>query len=161
MHPLTDAPEGPVPGNNIGYKSSVVQSHPKLFTAGLWEFFIHQELAKSGVKFRVDPSLEVLHCKAFTAADFQNQSFHFARSFGAMRATTVPPLKLWMFRLLSPGLPVLVLWRLFRKVILEKKRKQKEFLLSLPWIFWFQLCWCAGEISGYWFGDRGSTEIVK
>lgn len=161
MLPLTHAPRGTVPGNNVSYKRSVMEKHLSLFTAGLWEFFVHAELSKQGVQFRMDPSLAVLHCKPFTASDFQSQSFYFARSFGAMRAQIAGSAGLWMFRFLSPALPALVMWRLFRKVMLEKKRNRKQFLLSLPWILWFQLCWCAGEITGYWFGDGGSTALVK
>lgn len=161
MLPLKNAPSGPVPGNNVAYKRSVVERHLPLFAAGLWEFFIHAELAKSGVKFRMDPRIRVLHWKNFTAQDFQSQSFHFARSFAAMRAMRASQVQLLKYRFLSPVLPAVVMARLIKKVMAEKKRCRREFLLSLPWTFWFQLCWCAGEISGYWMGEGNSTQKIK
>jgi glycosyltransferase involved in cell wall biosynthesis len=161
MLPLTDAPGGGIPGNNVSYKRSVLERHYPLFTAGLWEFFIHGELSKAGVVFRMDPGLVVLHCKSFTVSDFQSQSYYFARSFGAMRGSKSDTYHRWLYRFFSSGLLLLVMSRLFHKVFLKKRRRQKEFLLSFPLTLWFQLCWCAGETVGYWFGEGESTKMVK
>jgi len=161
MLPLIDAPSGTVPGNNVAYKRCVIEKHKKLFTSGLWEYFVHAELAKAEVKFRMDPTLVVLHCKYFTVNDFQMQSYYFARSFGAMRVYNVKPFQLWFYRVFSLGLPILVISRLFNKVFLRKKSRYKEFLLSLHYTVWFQLCWCFGEITGYWLGEGDSTKKVE
>ncbi len=161
MLPLIDAPKGTVPGNNVAYKRSVINSHKDLFMAGLWEYFVHAELAKAGITFRMDPSLVVLHRKYFTVNDFQTQCYYFARSFGAMRVSQVTSSQLWFYRFVSLSLPLLVIGRLFEKVFWRKRARYKEFLLSLHYTIWFQLCWCCGEITGYWFGEGDSTKKVE
>ncbi len=81
MLPLRHAPAGAVPGTNASYKRELVDAHRCLFLEGWWDYFLHQELARRGATFRVEPRLRVLNAKSFTREQFDAQSFDFARDF--------------------------------------------------------------------------------
>lgn len=154
MLPLVEAPAGAVPGTNASYKRSLVEANGSLFAAGLWDYFLHQQLAQRGATFRMEPRLRVLNVKSFTRAQFDEQSFAFARSFAQVRLRGASAIQVWKWRLLSPALPFLKTARHARKILTKKRRHLREFVGSLGWVFWFQCVWSAGEMVGYWSHRR-------
>jgi GT2 family glycosyltransferase len=142
-------------GNNASYKKEVFNKINQSTVANYWEFFIHEELQKQGVKFLSVPSIVVQKFKQYGFLYFLTQRFHYSRSFAAMRRTKASTLKRILYVGFTPCLPFLMIWRIGRQVLM-KKRCQKEFFLALPILAIFMLSYALGEFTGYLFGSGKS-----
>jgi GT2 family glycosyltransferase len=161
MLPITAGEVPSVPGNNAAYKRAALDMVDDDIKRNFWESFLHEELAKKGVKFLSVPSIVVLHKKEFGFFYFLSQRFHYSRSFAGMRRTLLPPPKRFYYLVASPLLPLLMAIRVARAVLLEKKRFYKEFFLSLPSLSIFLISYAMGEFTGYLLGPGESLSKVE
>jgi GT2 family glycosyltransferase len=157
-HSMLPIPYGEVErlaGNNAAYKKAVFDKIDQTLVANYWEFFIHEELHKQGIKFLSVPSIVVQKTKQFGFLYYLTQRFHYSRSFAAMRATKVSPLKRLLYASCTPCLPFVMIWRIGQQVLF-KRRCRKEFFLALPILAFFMLSYALGELTGYLFGSGKS-----
>jgi len=155
-HGVTDG----IAGNNASYKREVLERVSQSIKRNFWEFFLHQELQKMGVKFLSVPTIVVFHKREFGFRYFLAQRFHYSRSFASMRQTRISGLKYILLIFSTPLLPGLMFYRITRQ-ILSKKRHYKEFLFSFPFLTAFLLSYAAGELVGYLFGPGNSLVKVE
>jgi glycosyltransferase involved in cell wall biosynthesis len=161
MPPLVRGEVDGVTGNNVCYRRSVLMDHVAPdFLKNRWEFFWHKILRQEGVRFFCAPEILVRHKKRFPFWYFIQQRFYYSRSFAAMRAGDMTKLRHLIYAAASPLLVPLMLWRTFREVA-HKRRHEREFLLSLPVLFFFLLSYAAGEAVGYLSGAGNSLEEVE
>src|SRR5439155_4052144 len=90
MLPITAGEVKAIPGNNVAYKRAALELIADHIKANFWECFLHEQLAKKGVKFLSVPSIVVVHKKEFGFFDFLSQRFHYSRSFAGMRGALIP-----------------------------------------------------------------------
>jgi hypothetical protein len=159
MPPLAGGETESVPGNNAAYRRRVLPLEESVW-AGLWESFLQKELRKRGVRIFLSPAMLVYHKKSFRLTEMLGQRFLYSRSFAAMRASGMTPAGRLLYGLLSIPLPGLLLWRMFR-CLQRKQRNMREFLLGLPVICLFVVCWAAGEMAGYLAGAGDSLRRVE
>lgn len=145
-----------LPGPNVSYKRSALESMMDMLKDGYWETFLHQRLESCGYELRSDPSIVILHKKHFTFGDFLSERFHYGRWFAGTRNEFVSPARRLFYLAFSPLLPPLVLKRLFQRVR-SRGRYNAEFARCLPYIFIFTLAWAAGEFIGYAAGPGRSA----
>lgn len=155
-HPLRAGVTDDIPGPNASYKRSLLDRYAPYLAEGFWDVFFHWRLRAEGVPLRSVPSMVVYHAKRFGFREFLTQRYHFGRSFGGMRRGLCSPGRRLVYILASPLLPPLILWRIARLVI-QKRRFYREFILTLPLLVLFALSWSLGEVAGYLFGAGDST----
>ena len=158
---MPPAPYGEVEsitGNNASYLKKVLDRVDESVKRNCWEFFLHEELKRSGVRFFSAPSIVVSHKKEFGFAYLVSQRFHYSRSFAGMRRERIPPVERAFYLLASPLLPALMLWRMARQVY-QKGQHIDKFLLGLPLFMPFLASYAAGEFVGYLLG--GGESLLK
>lgn len=160
MPPIASGEVDNIAGNNAAYARQVLEQVDESVRRDCWEFFLHERLRSKGVKFLSLPDLIIAHKKEFNVSYFLAQRFHYSRSFAAMRGARVSSLKRGYYLLTTPVLPLLMLWRIGSQVA-EKKRNYKKFILSLPLLSLYGLCYGVGEMVGYLFGPGQSLVKVE
>ena len=160
MLPIATGEVRSIPGNNAAYKKEALDLIDDDIKKNCWEFFLHEEMKKKGVKFFSDPSIVVKHKKEFGFFYFLSQRFHYSRSFAGMRGNLMPVASRLYYLFASPLLPFLLGLRVARNVIVEKKRLYKELFLSLPALSIFFISYAAGEFVGYLLGPGESLYKV-
>jgi hypothetical protein len=128
---------------------------PQEIKTGYWEYFLHEELRRNGVRILFIPSAIVRKNIESGFLYFLKQRFYYSRSFAGMRRERATALQRLIYAAIAPGLPVLMTIRI-AKPIFQKRRFRKEFLLSLPLLGAFMVSYAAGEFVGYLFG-RGES----
>jgi glycosyltransferase involved in cell wall biosynthesis len=160
MIPIASGAIKDLPGPNVSYKRAVLENFRDVFATAAWEPFWHSRLMDAGVTLFSDPRLIVYHRKNFTLGGFLRERFHYARSFAGERVKDAP----WIYRAMyicgSPFLSPLLLSRIV-VAVWRKHRKQRELILSLPYIFLFTLAWSLGEFIGYAAGQGNSLGKVE
>ncbi|MCZ6765657.1 MAG: glycosyltransferase [bacterium] len=160
MAPIPDGEVGGIAGNNASYKRAVFKKVDDEVASNSWEFFLHEEMRRSGVKFLSVPGIVVYHKKEFGFLYFLAQRFHYSRSFAGMRSARLSTAKRIFYVFASPLLPPLMMWRITRS-ILRKKRHYREFVLSLPLLAAFMMSYGIGEFAGYLAGGGNSLAKVE
>ena len=159
MPPLEQGETDWVPGNNAAYRRSELPLHEPVW-ANFWESFLQKELQRRGVRIFLNPAMLVYHKKSFQLGEMLEQRFCYSRSFAAMRAAQMPAGRRLLYAATSVLLPGVLLLRIFR-CVLRKRRNLREFLLGLPVIVLFVLCWAAGEMTGCVAGPGDSLARVE
>lgn len=160
---MPPAPEGEVEaitGNNASYRKEVLDSVDDSVKRDCWEFFLHEELKKTGVRFLSAPSVVVSHKKTFSFFYFLSQRYHYSRSFAAMRRARVTNARRILYLCCAPILPGLMFLRVARHIV-RKRRHIDKFLLSLPALSAFLVSYAVGEFMGYLAGPGTSLLRVE
>jgi GT2 family glycosyltransferase len=160
MLPFSEGEAGGVAGNNASYRREVLARVPEQIKRECWEYFLHEELRRAGVKILLTPAVLVRKHIDFSFGYFLGQRFHYSRSFAGMRRERVSPPRRLLYAAIAPALPLLMTWRI-AKPVLEKKRFRKELLLALPLLCAFMASYAAGEFAGYLFGGGRSLSKVE
>ncbi len=158
--PLRAGVTDDIPGPNVSYKRTLLDQYAAYIQQGFWDMFFHWKLGEDGIPLVCVPSMLVYHAKRFGFFEFLTQRYYFGRSFGGMRKEICSPAKRLFFILASPLLPPLILWRIGR-LVRQKRRFTREFLLTLPLLVLFALSWSVGELTGYLFGMGNSSLKVR
>ena len=160
MLPIPDAEADYITGNNTSYRREVLLSVDESVRKNYWEFFLHDEMRKRGVRFMSSPRVLVYHKKEFGFLYFIAQRFHYSRSFAAMRSARMSTFYRLCFALLSPALPAVMAARITAQV-LKKGRHYREFLLALPLLTVFLIAYAIGELCGTLVGPGESLRRVE
>ena len=161
MLPVPPGEVSYIPGNNVAYKRAALEMIDDTFKQNFWEFFWHERLKQTGIKFLSVPSMLVIHKKKFGFFYFLSQRFHYSRSFAAMRRLLVPASKRFYYLLASPLLPVVMAWRITRDIFWNKKRLYKQFIFAVPSLAVFLISYAMGEFVGYLLGPGNSLSKVE
>lgn len=160
MPPVAGGVVGEIPGNCAVYDRLALEKLGPELRNEVWESFMHSRLHANGVAFFCDPEMTVSHKKEFGFGYFMSQRYHYSRSFAGMRMTGAPVMRRLMYALATPLLPVILFARM-AGTIKRKGRRQKEFLLSLPFTCIFLLSWAWGETVGAICGPGDSLARVE
>jgi glycosyltransferase involved in cell wall biosynthesis len=160
MLPIQDGETGGAAGNNASYRREILERVDANVRKNCWEYFLHEELRKSGVKFLSAPSVIVRKNIDFSFFYFLGQRFHYSRSFAGMRRGMMTPPQRAIYAAIAAALPALMLWRIAQQVF-HKRRYRKKFLLALPLLSVFMTSYAAGEFAGYLFGSGASLLKVE
>ncbi len=159
--PVPDGPVDMLPGNNVSYKrETLLRVAGELINEGLWEGFLHDELKSKGYILASNPAIVVVHKKGFGLFEFLAQRFYYSRTFAGMRNEIFSNGRRAFYFLGSWLLPLILFPRLVR-VLMSKRRLNKEIALSLPYLFIFTIAWALGESWGYLLGPGQSMIKIK
>lgn len=160
---LPPIPEGEVfsiTGNNAAYRKEILDKVDDSIKRHYWEFFLHQELRKKGVRLFSIPAMIVKKKKEYRFLYFLTQRFYYSRSFAGMRSKWLSIKARLALAFLTPLLPPLLIWRMARQVA-RKKLYRGKFALSLPLLASFMISYALGEFIGYIFGPGRSLMKVE
>ncbi len=162
MLPLPKGPARDLPGTNVSYKRSVLQSlpdgavsDPRQMGRGFYETFVHTALSRAGRRIATDPSLVVYNMNTWTAPEVLGARFHHGRGYAAMRVAGQPVGRRLPFLLVAAILPALQVVRTVREAV-TRRRYLGQLGRALPWIVVLSISWATGEFLGYLLGPGGS-----
>lgn len=145
---------------NISYKREILERNEKDFASGFWEVFFNESLKRDGHELFLQPSAVVLHRKSYEFAGVASQFYHQGRSFAARRAESFTFGRKLIFIAASLALPILLSFRVIKRVI-EKQRRFGKLILSLPYLSILTSVWSFGELCGYLYGEGKSGSRWK
>lgn len=160
MPPVAGGTGVEIPGNCAVYDREALKLVGPEIHQEVWESFIHRRLAEQGVQFFCDPEMTVSHKREFPFGYFMSQRYHYSRSFAGMRLASAPFSRKAVYACATPLLPPLLLWRMI-STVRRKGRRQREFVLAVPFIGIFLLSWAWGEWVGALFGPGNSLARVE
>lgn len=158
--PIAIGPTRDIPGMNVAYRTSVLRNVPVAsLTGGFWESTVHPDLLAQGLTLLSSDTMRITHAKHFGFAEFLRQRFWYSRHYGGQRFTG-HRMQRWVAFVLTPALPVLLLWR-FHRQCLGHGDYRRDFLAVLPWLVAFSTVWAMGEMVGYACGPGNALEKLE
>jgi GT2 family glycosyltransferase len=160
MSPNPEGVSDALPGNNISYKRSILQTVEPKYRDGFFETFINWELQSRGHFLFLMPSAVVIHRQKYEPRAAVAQSYYHGRLFAGKRVTERSLAKRVPMILGSVLLPLLLPSRIFLRAI-QKKRKQRQIIEAMPCLFLLMSAWSLGELVGYLMGEGESASRWK
>jgi len=157
MLPLEAGMVNILPGSNISYKRQALANTELFRKKSFWKAFVNWDLESGNNPLWLAPSVRVYLNKPLSFKEFFHSRYYHGRCYAAMRVAGKSGLVRWFRALTTPLLPVLFLWRLARSYW-PKQRYRRQFLLTLPFMFMFNLSWAWGELWGYLCGSGRSCK---
>ncbi len=157
---MSPAPEGEIeilPGSNISYKRHVLFDSKTPLYPEFWKTFINWKTETTGSALWLAPNIQVRLWKPIPFWDFLRTRIDHGRCFGAMRSEQASTIERFLRAATTPLLPFLFLQRWGRR-FWDRRRRRREFLLTLPLQFLLFGYWALGEFAGYCFGSRQSCQ---
>lgn len=139
--------------DNAAYRRSDLRAHRSAWQDGFWEPDFHRLVLASGGALYFVPDVRVTQRAAFGVVRFCTQRHRHGRQFGRSRATG------WALGVrlaalaASPLVPLILLAKVTRPSLAQGGHRVR-FLVALPWLILFILCWSVGEAEGYWLSLR-------
>jgi glycosyltransferase involved in cell wall biosynthesis len=146
-----------LPGSNISYKRSVLFDGPAPRFTEFWKTFVNWEAETAGLRLWLAPAVHVRLWKPIPFGDFLRTRRDHGRCFGALRSQHATRFERLLRAASTPLLPWLFLQRWGRRY-LARKRRRREFLLTLPLQLLLFAQWALGEFAGYCFGPSRSCQ---
>jgi len=141
-----------LPGMNVAYlRQRLLALDRNALLAGFWETTVHPALLRQSARLVFADDVRVAHCKHFGLTEFLEQRFLYSRYYAGSRFGQVAWARRAAALLLSPLLPILLLWR-FQRGALRRRRYWDEFIALAPLLTLFALVWAIGEMAGYALG---------
>jgi glycosyltransferase involved in cell wall biosynthesis len=155
MPPATAGPTPILPGSNISYKRPALGDLGRFETESFWKTFANWESEAAGQPLWLAPAVKVYLHKPIPLSAFFRSRFAHGRCFAGMRVAGAGRGQKLFRALTTPFLPAL-LWYRWAGVYWPKKRRRRQFLLTLPGQWLLFTNWAAGELWGYLFGPGQS-----
>ncbi|MEE8585281.1 MAG: glycosyltransferase [Acidobacteriota bacterium] len=146
--PLHGGPGQDVSGFNACYRRQVFEACRESVEKRHWETILHQEAHSKGFRFMLLQGLLLFNGRNYGLTEFLRQRFRYGRGYGRVRAGRVSRTAHLALLLLSPGLPLLLLWR-YCSWAFQKRLPKGRMLVALPLLALFAAAWSAGEWMGY------------
>ena len=155
--PLPEGPAVYLTDVNVSYKRPALESVRDLWAARYKEVTINWALAGKGTVLWQRPQIVVRQNRGqLSFRDLIAERFSWGRLFGCIRSREIAPLTRLLYVILSPGIPLLLLARMARKVF-GTRRNRGRFIMALPQLAAMTFIWCSGEFVGYLTGRESSN----
>jgi Glycosyl transferase family 2 len=147
MPPLPAGPGGPITGNNVVYRRSVLEAFASTAAEGRWEDHLHAAMRSGGVRLVCHPEIVVVHKRHYSIREYASERYLYARSFAGLRYQSLTaPARLFVAAG-TLALPVVLLYRIVSRLVV-RRRHLSHLARALPLLALFVLAWAAGEAVG-------------
>jgi hypothetical protein len=147
LPPVSTDDSAEVPGDNGSYRRMAIAADLGSFAArGFWEADVNAALRRRGAVLRMAPGMRMRYTHSFAAAAFCQQRWQHGRIFGAARRSRSSMPARVVRAAAFPLIAVLMTMRAARHA--SRGRLLTSFVIVLPVVLLFYLCWTAGEASG-------------
>ncbi len=137
-----------IPGDNAVYRRRDLERYWTDRSDGFWETLFHRRLRQRGRKLLFEPRFQVRLASTEPTLSFALLRLRHGRHFGSTR-----PLSSRLLRplaaLAAPGLTVLLLVRIRRRLIEVRPEWLPHFYRAIPWLLLYLGAWSLGEALGY------------
>ena len=141
---------------NVSYKREALESVRNLWSERYKEVTVNWALARQGMTLWQRPQIVVRQDRgALSFGPLISERFSWGRLFGCIRTREISPVARLLYIALSPGIPLILLARIARKVF-SARRNRARFVMSLPHLAAVTAFWCLGEFVGYVTGRESS-----
>lgn len=157
---MSPVPEGAIeilPGSNISYKRHALFDGAAPRFSEFWKTFVNKDTEYAGSALWLAPAVRVSLWKPIPFFEFLRSRFDHGRCFAGMRSQQTSIVERFVRAITAPLLPFVFLQR-WGKRYWSRKRRRKEFLLTLPLQFLLFGNWAWGEFVGYCFGPGRSCK---
>lgn len=160
MPPLPEGAVSWLPGNNVVYRTSVLQRYLQITAQGAWENRLHDAMRADGIPLICRGNLLVGHKKHFGLTEYMGQRFLYSRSYAGARVQHANLARRLAIGLAALALPPL-LWLRITRSLVAKGVSTRRVLATAPYIMAFVISWGLGEVAGYWFGAGNALARVR
>ncbi|MCI0412545.1 glycosyltransferase [bacterium] len=160
MPPMPQGNVYDLPGNNVAFRKEILLKHLSQLKEGYWEAFLYSRLAEEGAILKSVPAMVVYHRGPFPYGYYLGQRYLFSRAYAGARRKVMPPGKRFIYTLVSPALPALLLARISARV-LQKKHRVGKYVRTFPLLIPAAVVYIAGELMGYLFGPGDALMKVE
>jgi hypothetical protein len=141
---------------NVAYKRTALGKIRSIWSERFCETTVNWELRSRGEKLALSPRIIVFqHRYNLRLAHALRERYIWGRSYARTRSLMLSGTRRAVYAALSPLLPGILFVRLARRA-LQRRRNHWEFAKAAPAIALLNLCWAAGECTGYLIG-RGAA----
>jgi hypothetical protein len=155
MLPVRDAPNAPLPGNNVVYSRREVAALSQGTRDEFREVFVHAAWRLAGVPTRVSGALVVRNVNSWALRHVTSVPFHHGRAYAAQRFGGRSATGRAAIALLALALPAVKVLRIVVDT-LSRRRLAGRLVRALPWILVFTVSWSLGESVGCVSGPGSS-----
>ncbi len=154
--PLREGPAVYLTDINVSYKRDVLESVRQLWEYRYKEVTVNWALSRQHVTLWQRPQIEVLQNRGqLRLRDLLVERYCWGRLFGSIRVHENSGWVRLLFILGGPLIPLVLIGRIGRKVILGG-RHVEAFFRSFPHFVVITTAWCCGEFVGYLTGRESS-----
>ncbi len=151
--PLSRGPAASLTDNNVSYKRFAVDKVRHVWHDLYHEPAVHQALLDAGESLWISPECVVRLDRGSLRFWVQmRERFAWWRVFGGRRTRHISGHSRYTLLLLSPALPIMLLWRRTR-ASLRKSRSPVSLLTTIPALMAMITSWTMGEAMGYLTGE--------
>ena len=134
---------------NVSYKRAALESVRAVWQDNLHETMVNSALIDQGGILVLSPDIIVYqHRDNLNLRDALKERFIWGRSYASTRCKLVSPTKRVIYALLSPVLPIILLFRMTVNVV-KKGRCIGAFVKAFPLTSLLTISWSFGELTGY------------
>ena len=154
QNPLPEGRSEFVSDSNVAYRRAALEKVAHVWRDDYHETAVHWAMVGAGFELCTTPRVVVWQARSgLSSSAALRERFVWARSFAGTRARMSGG-KRWVFAALSPLLPLVMTWRLF-KTAFQRGAYKGRFVAALPLIVVLQTVWALGEFTGYVTADPG------
>lgn len=143
---------------NVSYKRASLAAISDIWTHEFHENMVHHALRAKGGILWLTPRIVVHERRTLTSRAAVRERYTYGRLFASTRIAGRPRLRRWLYLLVSPLLPLLLLTRVAGEALL-KRRLAREFFRALPAVIALTSIWAIGEFVGYLTGRDGRGRV--
>jgi hypothetical protein len=148
QNPLKEGAVDQLTDINVSYKRFSLELIRDCWTDRYNEIIVHRTFLQRGEVLWQNPRIVVcMNRGRLKFFDLLKERLAWGRLFGSVRAKSSPRDKRLLLIASSPGILLLLLGRMAKKVILSR-RNRLHFLVSFPLILPLTSSWCLGELMG-------------
>jgi hypothetical protein len=148
QNPVPEGPAAFVSDSNVVYRSESLEEVRSVWDNRFREFPVHHALVERGRPIWLSPRITAWQNRAsMTLGEALKERYIWGRAFAGIRFDPGAIGRRTVYGALSPVLPVLLVLRLIRKALSNKRLG--AFLPALPYVVLLTLVWAYGEFAGY------------
>lgn len=160
LPPVPAGPQNGVPGNNVIYRTEVLNRYTEVLAEGKWENRLHDAMRADGIELIMRPDIIVGHKMHYSFWLYFSQRYLYSRSYAGARVRGAPLKTKLIYGAAAFALPPLMFIRTL-KTVWSKGVHRGHLIKSIPVLGLFCLSWGAGEVMGYWFGAGDALSKVR
>ena len=152
MPPQPEGPARVVSGLNVAYERELLRSCQETWRDAFRENEVHDVLGAGGEGPHIpymSPDALVYSHLGMGFAEAMRHLFGGGRHFGAYRRLRAAPIKKMFWALASPGVPLVLLARIVRRVVRCDPRRLWPLVTCTPFLIALLGAWSLGEAVGY------------
>ncbi len=153
--PLKEGPAVYLTDINVSYKRTALEAVKELWQNRYKEVTVNWALDRLGVTLWQRPQIVVTHSRGeLEIVKLIIERYSWGRLFGVIRTREMALPSRLTYILLSPLIPLIVLFRTVKKAIRSNHRR--HLVMAMPHLVVLTVVWCFGEFMGYLTGREAS-----